>query len=103
MAEEGSESEAEREQDPPDDVRIEPLLDMRDPTCRRILRSATSKFNQMICSLMASVCVWDLCMFCDEQAKSCYIVETLKMNICHTIYPRCESTNIAMSTSNQRS
>src|SRR6266496_4068741 len=56
---------------------IEPFLDMRDPTFRRILRAATSKFNQMICPLMASVCVRDLCMFWNDHSKSCYIVDTL--------------------------
>ena len=91
---EGSDGEArhEREQDPPDDARIEPFLDMRDPTFRRILRSATSKFNQMICPLMASVCVRDLCMFWNDHSKSCYIVDTLKMNIYHTVCPKCGST-----------
>ena len=103
MAEEGSDSEARQDQDPPDDVRIEPFLDMRDPTFRRILRSATSKFNQMICPLMASVCVRDLCMFWNEHSKSCYIVDTLKMNIYHTICPKCGSTNIELSTREQRS
>ncbi len=102
---EGSDGEArqEREQDPPDDARIEPFLDMRDPTFRRILRSATSKFNQMICPLMASVCVRDLCMFWNDHSKSCYIVDTLKMNIYHTVCPKCGSTNIELSAREQRS
>jgi predicted RNA-binding Zn-ribbon protein involved in translation (DUF1610 family) len=112
MAEDGSDSEADMEQDGPsrakqqqepvDDARIEPFLDMRDPTFRRILRSATSKFNQMICPLMASVCVRDLCMFWNDHSKSCYIVDTLKLNIYHTICPKCGSTNIEPSTREQR-
>src|SRR5881275_3606549 len=106
MAEdEGSDSEArqEPEQDPPDDARIEPFLDMRDPTFRRILRSATSKFNQMICPLMASVCVRDLCMFWNDHSKSCYIVDTLKANLYHTICPKCGSTSVVISAPAGRS
>jgi len=102
VSEDGSDSEA-RQEDPPDDARIEPFLDMRDPTFRRILRSATSKFNQMICPLMASVCVRDLCMFWNDHSKSCYIVDTLKMNIYHTVCPKCGSTNIELSAREQRS
>jgi len=48
-----------------EEARVEPFLDMRDPLsdeyCER-----TSKFNQMICPLMATVCVRDLCMFWNE-------------------------------------
>src|SRR5205823_4244677 len=77
---------------------IEPFLDIREPTFRRILRAATSKFNQMICPLMASVCVRDLCMFWNDHSKSCYIVDTLKTNLYHTICPKCGSTNIQLST-----
>src|SRR5437773_7663155 len=99
MAEDESDSEArqEPEQDPPDDVRIEPFLDMRDPTFRRILRSATSKFNQMICPLMACVCVWDLCMFWNDHSKSWYIVVTLKMNSYHTVCPKFGSRSIELA------
>ncbi len=43
------EAENEVGQDHPAEATIEPFLDMRDPTFRRILRAATSKFNQMIC------------------------------------------------------
>src|SRR5437870_426793 len=81
-----------------EEARVEPFLDMRDPTFRRILRAATSKFNQMICPLMASVCVRDLCMFWNDHSKSCYIVDTLKTNLYHTICPKCGSTNIQLST-----
>ncbi len=56
---------------------IEPFLDMRD---------------------MASVCVRDLCMFWNDHSKSCYIVDTLKTNLYHTICPKCGSTNIQLST-----
>src|SRR5437667_12392320 len=103
MAEEGSESEAEREQDPPDDVRIEPFLDMRDPTFRRILRAATSKFNQMICPLMATVCVRDLCMFWNEHSKSCLIADTMKINLYRAVCPKCQSANVSISVREQRS
>src|SRR6266700_3385112 len=105
MAEDGSDSEAEerQQQDPPDDARIETFLDMRDPTFRRILRSATSKFNQMICPLMAYVCVRDLCMFWNDHSKSCYIVDTLKANLYHTICPKCGSTSVTTSAHEGRS
>ena len=83
--------------DPGVEATIEPFLDMRDPTFRRILRAATSKFNQMICPLMASVCVRDLCMFWNDHSKSCYIVDTLKTNLYHTICPKCGSTSVSMS------
>lgn len=76
---------------------IEPFLDMRDPTFRRILRAATSKFNQMICPLMASVCVRDLCMFWNDHSKTCYIVDTLKNNLYHMLCPKCGSTNVTLS------
>src|SRR5436309_9287212 len=76
---------------------------MRDPTFRRILRAATSKFNQMICPLMASVCVRDLCMFWNDHSKSCYIVDTLKANLYHTICPKCGSTSVTVSAHEGRS
>jgi len=83
--------------DPSVEATIEPFLGMRDPTFRRILRAATSKFNQMICPLMASVCVRDLCMFWNDHSKSCYIVDTLRSNLYHTICPKCGSTNVEFS------
>src|SRR3990170_1067188 len=89
--------------DLPDEATIEPFLDMRDPTFRRILRAATSKFNQMICPLMASVCVRDLCMFWNEHSKSCLIVDGLKVHLYHTVCPKCQSTNVEMSTRELRS
>ena len=94
-----AESEADNQSagDPSLDATIEPFLDMRDPTFRRILRAATSKFNQMICPLMASVCVRDLCMFWNDRSKSCYIVDTLKTNLYHSICPKCGSTNVEFS------
>jgi predicted RNA-binding Zn-ribbon protein involved in translation (DUF1610 family) len=76
---------------------IEPFLDMKDPTFRRILQAATSKFNQMICPLMSSVCVRDLCMFWNENSKSCVIVDTLKVNLYHTMCPKCGSTSVTMT------
>src|SRR2546427_8947150 len=97
------EAQSETQEDSLPEATIEPLLDMRDPTFRRILRSATSKFNQMICPLMASVCVRDLCMFLNDHSNSCYIVDTFKMNIYHTICPKCGSTNIELSAREQRS
>jgi len=89
--------------DSPVEATIEPFLDMRDPTFRRILRAATSKFNQMICPLMASVCVRDLCMFWNDHSKSCYIVDTLKANLYHTICPKCGSTSVTVSAHEGRS
>ena len=89
--------------DLPDEATIEPFLDMRDPTFRRIFRAATSKFNQMICPLMASVCVRDLCMFWNEHSKSCLIVDGLKVHLYHTVCPKCQSTNVEMSTRELRS
>ena len=82
------EAQSETQEDSLPEATIEPFLDMRDPTFRRILRAATSKFNQMICPLMASVCVRDLCMFWNDHSKSCYIVDTLKTNLYHTICPK---------------
>lgn len=95
MAEDDGENEARG--DPAVEATIEPFLDMRDPTFRRILRAATSKFNQMICPLMASVCVRDLCMFWNDNSKSCYIVDTLKNSIYHMLCPKCGSTNVSIS------
>ncbi len=92
-----TEAENEARQDPLPEATIEPFLDMRDPTFRRILRAATSKFNQMICPLMASVCVRDLCMFWNEHSQSCYIVDGLKAHLYHTLCPKCQSTNVAIS------
>jgi predicted RNA-binding Zn-ribbon protein involved in translation (DUF1610 family) len=92
-----NESESGEQMDPSVEATIEPFLDMRDPTFRRILRAATSKFNQMICPLMASVCVRDLCMFWNDHSKSCYIVDTLKTNLYHNICPKCGSTNVEFS------
>ncbi len=97
------EGENEPRMDPAVEATIEPFLDMRDPTFRRILRSATSKFNQMICPLMASVCVRDLCMFWNDHSKSCYIVDTLKTSIYHQLCPKCGSTNVALSSREGRS
>ena len=77
---------------------IEPFLDMRDPTFRRILRAATSKFNQMICPLMASVCVRDLCMFWNDNSKTCYIVDMLKSNLYHMMCPKCGSVSVTISS-----
>src|SRR5207247_10028416 len=94
----GDEAQSEAQEDSLPEATIEPFLDMRDPTFRRILRAATSKFNQMICPLMASVCVRDLCMFWNDHSKSCYIVDTLKTNLYHTMCPKCVSTNIQLST-----
>ena len=91
------EAEGQGAVDPSLEATIEPFLDMRDPTFRRILRAATSKFNQMICPLMASVCVRDLCMFWNDHSKSCYIVDTLKANLYHNICPKCGSTNVEFS------
>jgi len=100
MAEDGpGDSEGEA---PKAEARIEPFLDMRDPTFRRILRAATSKFNQMICPLMATVCVRDLCMFWNDHSKSCLIVDGLKVHLYHSICPKRQSTNVAMSTREQR-
>lgn len=101
MAEDGAEGSQGGE--PQDEVTIEPFLDMRDPTFRRILRAATSKFNQMICPLMASVCVRDLCMFWNDHSKSCLIVDTLKTHLYHAVCPKCQSTNVEVSTREQRS
>ena len=81
---------------------IQPFLDMRDPTFRRILRAATSKFNQMICPLMASVCVRDLCMFWNEHPQSCLIVDGLKSYMYHAVCPKCKSTKVELSTREQR-
>lgn len=81
---------------------IEPFLDMRDPTFRRILRAATSKFNQMICPLMASVCVRDLCMFWNDNSKTCYIVDTLKHTLYHTMCPKCGSTSVTIASRDGR-
>ncbi len=92
------EAQSEAQDDSMPEATIEPFLDMRDPTFRRILRAATSKFNQMICPLMASVCVRDLCMFWNDHSKSCYIVDTLKTNLYHALCPKCGSTNIQLST-----
>ncbi len=92
-----NDAEGEAPVDPSVEATIEPFLDMRDPTFRRILRAATSKFNQMICPLMASVCVRDLCMFWNDNSKTCYIVDTLRANLYHTICPKCGSTNVEMS------
>src|SRR5437764_13526784 len=97
------EAQSETQEDSLPEATIEPFLDMRDPTFRRILRAATSKFNQMICPLMASVCVRDLCMFWNDHSKSCYIVDTLKANLYHTICPTCESTSVTPSSHEQRS
>jgi predicted RNA-binding Zn-ribbon protein involved in translation (DUF1610 family) len=92
-----TESGTEPRQDPMPEATIEPFLDMRDPTFRRILRAATSKFNQMICPLMASVCVRDLCMFWNEHSQTCYIVDGLKTNLYHMLCPKCQSTNVQIS------
>ncbi len=81
---------------------IEPFLDMRDPTFRRILRAATSKFDQMICPLMASVCVRDLCMFWNDHTKSCLIVDGLRTYMYHAVCPKCQSTSVEISTKEQR-
>src|SRR2546428_14103490 len=91
------ETQSEAQDDSMPEATIEPFLDMRDPTFRRILRAATSKFNQMICPLMASVCVRTLCMFWNDHSKSCYIVDTLKANFYHTICPKCGSTGVSVS------
>src|SRR3989442_6728475 len=91
------EARNEAREDSMPEATIEPFLDMRDPTFRRILRAATSKFNQMICPLMASVCVRDLCMFWNDHSKSCYIVDTLKTNLYHTICHKCRSSYIQLS------
>ena len=96
------ETENQDKQDQSPEVTIEPFLDMRDPTFRRILRAATSKFNQMICPLMASVCVRDLCMFWNDHSKSCYIVDTLKTNLYHAVCPKCGSTNVEISSREAR-
>src|SRR3989442_6129065 len=96
------ESQSEAREDSMPEAMIEPFIDMRDRTFRRILRAATSKFNQMICPLMHSVCVRDLCMFWNDHSKSCYIVDTLKTNLYHTSCPKCGSTNIELSTREQR-
>src|SRR5947208_7227673 len=92
------EAQSETQDDSLPEATIEPFLVMRDSAFRRILRSAISKLNQMICPLMASVCVRDLCMFWNDHSKSCYIVDTLKTNLYHTICPKCGSTNIQLST-----
>ena len=92
-----NESEGDSQVDTGVEATIEPFLDMRDPTFRRILRAATSKFNQMICPLMASVCVRDLCMFWNDNSKTCYIVDTLRANLYHTICPKCGSTVVSVS------
>jgi DNA-directed RNA polymerase subunit M/transcription elongation factor TFIIS len=97
-----TETESEASQDPLPEATIEPFLDMRDPTFRRILRAATSKFNQMICPLMASVCVRDLCMFWNEHSQSCYIVDGLKNHLYHMMCPKCQSTNVQVSTREAR-
>ncbi len=34
----------------------------------------------------------------NDHSKSCYIVDTLKTNLYHTICPKCGSTNIQLST-----
>ncbi len=96
------EAESDVREDHPAEATIEPFLDMRDPTFRRILRAATSKFNQMICPLMASVCVRDLCMFWNDHSKSCYIVDTLKTTLYHSMCPKCQSTNVQVSTRDGR-
>jgi len=83
--------------------KIEPFLDMRDPTFRRILRAATSKFNQMICPLMATVCVRDLCMFWNDHSKSCLISDTMKISLYHAVCPKCQSANVSISTREHRS
>jgi DNA-directed RNA polymerase subunit M/transcription elongation factor TFIIS len=86
-----------------EEARVEPFLDMRDPTFRRILRAATSKFNQMICPLMATVCVRDLCMFWNDHSKSCLIADTMKINLYHAVCPKCQSANVSISVREQRS
>lgn len=93
---ETKESQTEKE------TTIEPFLDMRDPTFRRILRAATSKFDQMICPLMASVCVRDLCMFWNDHTKSCLIVDGLRTYMYHTVCPKCQSTSVQISAKEQR-
>jgi len=98
MAEGEDEDENKARGDSPVEATIEPFLDMRDPTFRRILRAATSKFNQMICPLMASVCVRDLCMFWNDSSKTCYIVDMLKSNLYHTMCPKCGSTSVTLSS-----
>ena len=82
-----------------DEIRIDPFLDMRDPTFRRILQAATSKYNQMLCPIMASVCVRDLCMFWNDHSESCLIVDGLKNYLFHIICPKCQSTNVLASRS----
>ncbi len=94
-----SEDEKRKESE---EITIEPFLDMRDPTFRRILRAATSKFNQMICPLMASVCVRDLCMFWNDRTESCLIVDGLKSHLYRKMCPKCQSTNVEVSEKNQR-
>ncbi len=42
------EAQNEAQDDSMPEATIEPFLDMRDPTFRRILRAATSKFNQSV-------------------------------------------------------
>jgi hypothetical protein len=88
-----------RSREEPDngEARIEPFLDMRDPTFRRILQAATQKYNQMLCPIMASVCVRDLCMFWNEHSESCLIVDGLKNYLFHVLCPKCQSTNVLSS------
>src|SRR2546427_10068948 len=92
------EAQSEAQEDSLPEATIEPFLDMREPTFRVILRAASSKFNQLICPLMASVCFRYFCMFWNDHSKSCYIVDTLKTNLYHTNCPKCGSTNIQLST-----
>lgn len=96
-AEEGAGKGAESEE-----ITISPFLDMRDPTFRRILRAATAKFNQMICPLMASVCVRDLCMFWNDRTESCLIVDGLKSHLYRKMCPKCQSTNVEFSEKSTR-
>src|SRR5882672_12098910 len=97
------EAQSEAQDDSMPEATIEPFLDMRDPTFRRILRAATSKFNQMICPLMATVCVRDLCMFWNDHSKSCLIADTMKINLYHAVCPKCQSANVSISVREQRS
>jgi len=85
----GDEAQSEAQEDSLPEATIEPFLDMRDPTFRRILRAATSKFNQMICPLMASVCVRDLCMFWNDHSESLsYYLSKMRLHEHPTLHPR---------------
>ncbi len=44
-----SEKKTNESQDSKEEIRMEPFLDMRDPTFRCILQAATSKYTQMLC------------------------------------------------------